>query len=457
MLKTLSLIALLLFSAPVFAETVNNADCMETAAGFNLNCTANDISLSEVLPEDITITEPCSYAGDDVTFTAVFNTVLTAKARHDIGIYFDVSGDIEEDGALTGNCSVSSVEYQPDLPWLDLDGINDPRVDEHKASGIQDTCGDIDSNHNPLRPEITITTKCIDNDNNGFLDLPYCTSWRQPGANELCTSPLMESVVGGFSSGVIPGSPSKCNCDSTFNVPVPIPLPELLVDKTVLPETVLEPGGQVTYTVKVSNQGVDPNNAVTLNSLNDNIHGNITLVQGDIVSTNCIVPQILDAGAEFPYTCTFDANIVGNAGVTIPDIVTAIGVDINNREVKGNDDALVTVVGVDPAASLTKTAKSVVVTYEVIVNNESYAESLSVDTLNDDIYGDISYVHDDVKRTDCVLPATIEIKGQIGDSYSCTFDAVATTSPTTDIITATVSDDENIVVNPSDSATVTFE
>lgn len=62
---------------------------------------------------------------------------------------------------------------------------------ESKPSGVQDWCGDIDDAHNPLHPTITLDgVLCQDDDGDGFLNLPYCTSWRQPGANEQCTSPL---------------------------------------------------------------------------------------------------------------------------------------------------------------------------------------------------------------------------------------------------------------------------
>ena len=107
-----TMIAMGLSGTPVQAETVDKAPCMQDAAGFNLNCSANDIQLSEVTEEDINIIKPCLYPGDTTTFTAEFTTVLTAKARHDLGIYFAIDGDVNGDGALTGECSVSSLAYQ---------------------------------------------------------------------------------------------------------------------------------------------------------------------------------------------------------------------------------------------------------------------------------------------------------------------------------------------------------
>jgi len=171
-------------------------DCMQDIAGFGLVCTANDVSLARAT--NITITDACEYPGDTVTFMATFETVLTAQARHDIGIYFATNGDPHHDGALTGQCSISSLPYSPDPPWLDLDGTDDYLPGTKTPANQQDVCGDIDAGHSPLYPVITVTTSCLDPDGDGWLNLPYCTSWRQPGANEYCAGP----------KSAFPGAPS---------------------------------------------------------------------------------------------------------------------------------------------------------------------------------------------------------------------------------------------------------
>jgi len=90
--------------------TISDA-CMQDIAGFGLVCTANDVSLARAT--NITITHACEYPGDTVTFMATFETVLTAQARHDIGIYFATDGDPNHDGALSGQCSISSCPIHP--------------------------------------------------------------------------------------------------------------------------------------------------------------------------------------------------------------------------------------------------------------------------------------------------------------------------------------------------------
>lgn len=440
----------------VSAETIPEAPCMQDAAGFNLKCTANDIQLSEVAEDDLTIIDPCSYPGDQTTFKARFTTILTAQKRHDIGIYFAIDGDVNGDGALTGKCSVSSVPYTPGPDWLDLDGSSDSYVGQHKASGRQDTCGDIDASHSPLYPEIEITTTCVDDDGNGFLDLPYCTSWRQSGANELCTNPVaVKFGTGDFSSGVIPGSPSKCNCNPEFNVPVPVPPAELNVTKTVVPDSVNEPGASVVYSVSVSNFGIDPGNSLTLDSLIDNVYGDITSVHGDITATTCKAEDAVLVSGGAAYTCTFTVLVSGNAGDFIPDIVTASGTDDRGNTITGFDDANVTILGVDPSIEVNKTANPTevlepggLVDFTVKIKNTSVSsDPVTITSLTDDIYGDLN------GKGSCAIGETI----LPGGTYTCTFTELVEGDPftsETDVVTVVVKDDDNETITGSDSANV---
>jgi len=458
---------------PALAETVEDG-CMQDAYHLlkdqKLNCTANDIQLSEVAPGDVTITDPCDYPGDMVTFTAKFTTILTAQARHDIGIYFSTDGDVNGDGALTGACSVSTVDYTPDPPWLDLDGTGDDFVGTNIQSNIQDTCGDIDGDHNPLYPEITITALCVDNDGDGYLDLPYCTSWRQPGANELCTGPLPDFDVDGnghVSSGVIPGSPSKCNCNPGFNVPVPVPPASLTVVKTASPMSLSEPGGPVTFAVSVTNGGIDPSNSVTINSLMDTIYNDITTTGHDgITSTTCVTGAVLAAGATYP--CSFTATVSGDGGDSETDVVTAKGTDSRGNAVEGKDDATVTITDVLPSIAVVKTANPTTVyepggsvTFSVLVTNNSV--STDPVTIDDGVDGDgnayyglYDSVHGDLNgQGDCSVPQTLAGNGGF---YSCSFTANVNGNAgdtETDTVTASGTDDEGNPVSASDSAVVT--
>ena len=367
--------------------------CMQDIAGFGLNCTANDVQLAGVAYDDsgdpmLEITDPCEYPGDTTTFTATFEVVLTAKERHDIGIYFATDGDPNSDGAVSGECSISTVPYYDEPLWLDLDGTNDPYPGENKPSDVQDLCGDIDDVHSPLYPTITITAVCTDKDGDGNLNLPYCTSWRQPGANELCTRPL----------NAYPGAPSKCRCDGEFNVPVPVPDAKLKVTKTANPTSVNETGEIVTFTVKVENTGIDPNNYVTLSSLTDDIYGDITDVNNEnITSTTCSIAEPIP-GAGGTLECSFTAYVEGDANDTDgeTDTVIATGTDDNGTTITGEDDATVTFLDVAPAIDVTKTAddpsipetgQDVIFTYRI--TNTGVEDVVEVTSIIDDKFGDL--------------------------------------------------------------------
>jgi hypothetical protein len=455
-----ALAALLAATPLAMADTVTNG-CMEEVAQFGLNCTANDVQLAGVATRpdgspDLTILDDgCAFPGDTVTFEATFEVLLTAQQRHDIGIFFAIDGDQNMDGAITGTCSISTVDFAPDPPWLDLDGTNDGGFCANDASRFcevdrdcksvggacvleQDLCGDIDNTvaHNPLFPTITITTACIDPDGDRLLNLPNCTSWRQPGANELCLSPL----------DAFPGAPSKCRCDLGFEIPIEVPAAPVTVMKTANPETVAEPGGVVQFTVELSNDS--PFATLTVDTLVDDVHGNLN-GQG-----TCSVPQVLGPGVS--YSCSFSAQVSGTGGDFETDTVTAMGEDENGNDVEGSDDATVTITDVLPSITLDKTATPDEVlepgddvVFSVLVTNTSVSsDPVTIDSLTDDIHGDLN------GQGDCSVP---QVLAGAGGSYSCSFTAFVggnSGDSELDTATATGTDDNGNPVQASDSANV---
>ena len=468
-------------------QTLANSQCMQERAGFALNCTANDVSVAGVHrlsngAYDITITDPCSRAGDDVTFTARFDVVLTAQERHDIGIYFATDGDANGDGALTSDnqaekkgCSVTTLEWQSGFGGVDLDGTDDPFPGTKKSSGIQDTCGDINAAASPLKPLITVTAKCTDEDADGFLDLPNCVSWRQSGANELCTSP----------ADTFPGAPSKCKCDTGFDVPVPVPANVFVQKKVKLAAedatayrelaALDEPGGLVDFQVVFSVDGTANTPDLTLNSLMDDIYGDITKSQSsgnpEIVSTTCSVPQSV-AGNDGSYTCSFRVNVGGAAGnpapdnsKTITDTVTANATDAVGNSFAPTDTAQVTVHDVKPAATLVKDASPMScaeselpcdVTFSVQIKNDSVSsDPLTFTSIYDSPYGAVTAVGGQIKSTTCSVPQTLAA----GATYSCAFVVAINGNANdsfTDTVEATGTDDEGNEVKPKDSAVVSI-
>jgi len=98
----------------------------------------------------------------------------------------------------------------------------------------------------------------------------------------------------------------------------------------------------------------------------------------------------------------------------------------------------------------------VLVTFTVVVYNDSVStDPLTIDTLQDSVYGDVSTSgHDGIESTTCVLGGVI----QPGESYTCAFTAGVSKSPQEDVVTAHVKDDEGgyVTPHPSDHAWVAF-
>lgn len=400
----------------------------------NLTCTANDVRIAKALSDSITDLSgnPLSQciSGQKFSFKATFEVDLTADARYDVGLYFATDGDTNHDGALTGGCTESVITSTNNT----LNFINkDPSPD---------TCGDIDANHNPQYVTVTVTdVLCQDTDNDGKLNLPNCTSWRQPGSNDVCQGP----------NDAFPGSPSKCNCDIGFNVPIFVEPGSISVTKAASPASLPEPGGEFTFTVTTTNTATYT--SVTLNKICDDKYGTVAGTGctagslGTVNSTTCTVPQTLAPGGS--YACTFKANFTAHDAASDTDTVTVSGVDQNGKALSNTGSATVSVTDVPPTATVTKGFNSLLcakVRYNVSVANTSANDAVSLTALNDSVFGDLTTVHGSVNATTCNnLPATIAVGLT---PYTCTFDATFCGSSNTDKITATLDDGESNTITP---------
>jgi hypothetical protein len=377
----------------------------------NLTCTANDVTLSSASNVNIITGGICDasgckcFAGQTFTFTAVFSMTLTTQTRYDVGFYIATDTDSNNDGALTGQCTATVSTTNNTSNFVQLDGT-------------PDACGEIDSAHNPLKVtsnEITMTCPAAGEQ----VVVPFCTTWRQPGSNELCQ----------VTNDAFPGSPSKCNCG---DLPIPIfsaPV-EFTPTKTAVTTEVDESGGAATYTVAVHNDSTVA--ALNLTSLTDDKYGDITTVHAAgggffaVTSTDCAVPQnIAPSGT---YTCTFVGTVPpGNSGGRFTDVVTACGSNIANpNPVCKTDDAFVLYRDVPQAPTLVKAATACVnsqvdVSYTVVVTNnpgnDTSPSNLVLNSLIDNVYGNITQVQGRVISTGCAVPQTIAPLG----NYTCSF------------------------------------
>ena len=437
----------------------------------NLTCSAQDVTLSQVTNINITAGGSCQngvcrcFLGGNVTFTADFQMDLTADTRYDVGFYVSTDGG-GADGALTGACSATQVT-----------ATNAPTTFKN-LDAAPDTCGDITgplgSAFNPQIVSHSVTMPCTDPDLNGQLELPWCTTWRQPGSNAACTQ----------QSDAFPGSPSKCNC-GTEPLDIFTETANIVVTKTASPTTVPETGGDVTYSVAVENKATQA--PVTLDSLVDDIYGDITAVGGDIKETTC-VPDANAATCEVggtiaaggTCTCTFKVAMPpADAGDSVTDTVDVCGTDsFGHSNLCNDDDATVTYTDVPQNPLLTKTALATAcqidATYQVVVSNNSAQDTLTLNTLTDDKFGSITTTHaaeggfEEVRSTTCgqagtgnpgVLPAVIAASG----NYTCSFVGRITSCDLshTNTATGTATDDDGASYDKdsglSGSATVTIK
>jgi len=218
----------------------------------------------------------------------------------------------------------------------------------------------------------------------------------------------------------------------------------IAVTKTVNPTSVSEPGGTVTFTVVVENTG---NVVLTLTSLIDDIHGDLN-GQGNIS-----LPASIPVGGSF--AGSFSATVSGNAGDVETDTVTATATG-EGKTVSAEDSATVTITDTPSSIAVTKTANPTsvaepgdIVTFTVIVENTSTVDNVTINSLIDNQFGDIS--------GDCVpaLPATLAP----GETITCSFSEYVSGNAGethTNIATASGTDDDGIPLEESDDAVVEF-
>jgi uncharacterized repeat protein (TIGR01451 family) len=407
-----------------------------------LNCTAGDIRLSRA----ISVSPASCNQGETFTLTATFETIVQANARYDAGFFFRIDGGLNArgDGAnATGTCSLSGLT--PSIsPAQNIDG---------------DTCGDLNAGTHNLTFTIP-NVLCADPDGDGFLNLPNCTSWHN---NQGTACSISGTNLSEFNFK--PDTKSKCNCDDTFQVPVIVETAQLNVVKTASPETVPEPGGTVTYTVQITNNAQSV--SVTINTIIDDLYGDV----GDATNTNvtnntCPTKIGVVLGPGGSTSCTFDALVSGDNGDVITDTVEVCGTDSANHNVCDDDDAVVTITDVSVAPTVQKTAQSSAncqldVTYQVTVSNNSAIDTLTVNSLMDDKFGDITTAHAAGGGFAAVVTACTLSQNPIPASgnANCTFVGRITSTSCninhTNTVTADVTDDDGVNSTPTDDATVT--
>jgi uncharacterized repeat protein (TIGR01451 family) len=162
----------------------------------------------------------------------------------------------------------------------------------------------------------------------------------------------------------------------------------IMVDKLVQPKNVPESGGNVTFTVRITN--TSPVDAVTINGLNDSAFGD--------VSAACLptLPQLLQPGQTLD--CTFTRFVAGDVGTKHVNTVTVSGVDDDRSLVIRQASAEVAFTDTLPILQVSKSAAPALipesggfVEYTIAVRNQSLIDVITlIGPLIDSKFGDIS-------------------------------------------------------------------
>jgi hypothetical protein len=226
---------------------------------------------------------------------------------------------------------------------------------------------------------------------------------------------------------------------------------EIEVTKYAVPAQLPEPGGIFNFTAVIQN--TSPVDSVTIDSINDDIYGDLTTVSG----SNCVTPQVLDTGEV--YECTFPGEFLGRPGSFQVDIITVTATDDDGGKEEASDAAQVDIIDVPSTIEVVKTASPTqaetgdIITFSVSVLNTSAVDAVSINTLDDDIYGDITVTTGLIGSTSCSVSQLVPP----GDSYDCEFTAAVIGSVgqrVTDVVFASGVDDNSLIVTATDDATV---
>lgn len=338
-----------------FYPQLFNHECLADYSDMGLNCTANDIRVSQVVniksvkpntsppqPDDSEPPVPVSCRpGDPVTFFADVEIVTTANERYDYAVWLPGGSYSPQEPStpeLTKVCSVLIGDNSGPEPATWIDGLSF-EFDVDKKADTQtplDYCTDISKAapytgvHTYYNQLITMT--CLDGDSSGKADFNYCMSWNQraePGCTDKIPSPA--------------GAPSKCRCD-VFDVDITIDPPGIVksfVSSSASDNstTLDEPGGDFRFKVEIENS--NPNASLYLTELKDYFYFNNAVSYGEVIdlwgttetpagdgvylvenSTSCPKPlpgERYEIKPELTYTCFFTIKVVGD---DLPDLPT---------------------------------------------------------------------------------------------------------------------------------------
>ena len=173
-----------------------------------------------------------------------------------------------------------------------------------------------------------------------------------------------------------------------------------------------EPGGDVTYSVEVWNDG--ETDLVITGMSDDLVAGNDLNGLG-----TCALPQSIPVGTA--YRCEYHQVIDGRYPLSVVNTVTADASAPSTGDiVSGSDSATVTLTDTPVNLDIRKLARPRIlsqsggdVTYRAVIENHSPVKSVSLTSLEDNYHGDVS--------TDCNMSVASPVLLDPGDAIECDF------------------------------------
>ncbi|MEZ4709523.1 MAG: hypothetical protein R3A44_20100 [Caldilineaceae bacterium] len=224
----------------------------------------------------------------------------------------------------------------------------------------------------------------------------------------------------------------------------------LSITKSADPTSVPETGGNVDYIVTIRNVSSD---IITIDSVIDDKFGDIAL------SCSPLISQPLAPNDST--TCSFVREVKGDFGASHVSTTTVEATDNANRALIGGASASVSFTNVASAITVTKQADRAsasrageTVGFTVTVTNKSTVDVITLNSMNDSIYGDVTTSANPlVDQTNCTLPSTLQPQG----AYTCRFVAQITGDIGelhTNRVTVTGVDDDQATVQAFGEASV---
>ncbi len=301
---------LLLLSAVPEVRAYPANQCAADRFGSDLNCTANDVSITGI--SVVGDTTSC-VGGTNITLDLQMTINFATPDRYDVGIFISNDGKTPQARSTNGGASSCSVSVLPTAsPFLDLDGAS-----------TGDTCGDGNGTigggtGSGIHYMTNVTVPCQSlSGAGGNLYIPFVVSWDNQAspAGGMCTSNL----------DPVPNTSSKCNSPTVVQGSVAVAvLPAITKSDGV---STIFSGSTTNYTITVTNTtGVSLGGAVFKDPAVSGIAANsvtCAAAGGASCPASSTVSAMQGSGIAIPtmpiggsVTFTVNATLTGTPGAT---------------------------------------------------------------------------------------------------------------------------------------------